>query len=213
MPSPENQERNLTNNASGFDNNAVGDLVGFLALSSSEAPAYVGSSSGISLAVNLGEMVQASVWNQILSPWRSQLPHNTFNDTTGPKAAQRTRGIPPQPHNANSNIHDPPHRMESIVPNAAEPPNDEMGARMLDAYLTRLHVRYPFLDRTELWRLHGERWQLARAKREELSKSERYSIFKLYLVYAIGATLIQLSENRRFVPAEVSILAIILSWL
>lgn len=179
--------------------------MGFLALSSSEAPAYVGSSSGISLAVNLGEMVQGSVWNQVLSPQRSQLQQNLFNDRTGSEAAQRTRGIPPQPHNANNNIHDPPLRMESVVPKTAEPPDDEMGTRLLDAYLTRLHVRYPFLDRAELWRLHGKRWQLTRAKREELSKSERFGLFKLYLVYAIGATLIQLSENRRFVPAEVSI--------
>lgn len=81
----------------------------------------------------------------------------------------------------------------------------------MDAYLTRLHVRYPFLDRVELWRLHGERWRLARTKREELSKSERFGVFKLYMVYAIGAMQIQLSENNAPAPPEVSIASFVIS--
>lgn len=201
MLPPQDQKRPQTSSTAGFDNNAVGELVGFLALSSSEAPAYVGSSSGLSLAVNLGEMVQATVWNPMLSPQRNQLQKQLSNNDAEPGTDRRTRGLPPQP--PSNSIHDRPLRMENIVPTTAEPPGDEIGERLLDAYLTRLHVRYPFLDRQELWRLHGERWQLAKKNREELSKSERFGIFKLFLVYAISATLIQLSENCTITPPEV----------
>lgn len=189
-----------------MDSNAVGELVGFLALSSSEAPAYVGASSGLSLAVNLGEMVQTTVWNQVLSPQQNQRRQQLSNGGAGPDTGHGTRGIPPQPPNDSNRFRDRPLRMENLHPASVEPPNDEIGARLVDVYLTRLHVRYPFLDRVELWRLHGERWRLAKAKREELSKSERFGIFKLFLVYAIGATLIQLSENNTLAPPEVRLL-------
>ena len=205
--SPQDQKKSQASSTAGFDNNAVGDLVGFLALNSSEAPAYVGSSSGLSLAVNLGEMVQATVWNQILSPQRTQLQKHISNNDPGTEAGRRARGIPPQPPSSHS-IHDRPLRMENIVPTTAGPPGDEVGERLLDAYLTRLHIRYPFLDRLELWRLHGERWRLAKTNREELSKFDRFGIFKLYLVYAIGATLIQLSENCTITPPEVGIVSL-----
>ncbi|KKK12160.1 hypothetical protein AOCH_002677 [Aspergillus ochraceoroseus] len=91
-------------------------------------------------------------------------------------------------------------RMDELLAKSTEPPNDELGARILHVYLTRLHVRYPFLDRKELWRLHEGRWRLAKTKREELTPVERFGIFKLYLAYAIGATTMQLSEkyNYRF---------------
>jgi hypothetical protein len=78
-----------------------------------------------------------------------------------------------------------------------------MGYKILETYFKRLHLRYPFLDRKELWRLHGERWRLARTKREELSQSDRFAIFKLNVVYAIGATMIQISDNYAGTPPEV----------
>lgn len=203
---PQNQEAPQTGAPPGMESNAVGELVGFLALSSSEAPAYVGASSGLSLAVNLGEMVQTTVWNQVLSPQQNQRRQQLSNGGVGPDTGHGTRGIPPQPPNDSNRFRDRPLRMENLHPASVEPPNDDIGARLVDVYLTRLHVRYPFLDRVELWRLHGERWRLAKAKREELSKSERFGIFKLFLVYAIGATLIQLSENNTLAPPEVRLL-------
>jgi hypothetical protein len=93
--------------------------------------------------------------------------------------------------------------MEELLAKSAEPPNDEMGSRIMNAYLTRLHTRYPFLDRQELWRLHEARWRLAKTKREELSKAEKFGIFQLYIVYAIGATFLQLSERYSYIPPEV----------
>ncbi|KAL3457497.1 fungal-specific transcription factor domain-containing protein [Aspergillus heterothallicus] len=210
--SPHNQDSGQTGPAvgqapvNGVDHNAVGELVGFLAINSSEAPAYIGSSSGLSLAANLGEMVQATVWNQVLSPSRNR-PSSQSGErgngsaTSGPEMS----GLPPQPSSSGKGPGlDRPRtlRMEELLAKSTEPPNDEMGGRILHAYLTRLHIRYPFLDRKDLWRLHENRWGLAKAKREELSQSERFGIFKLYLTYAIGATTMQLSEKYDYVPPE-----------
>ncbi|RAL15079.1 MFS transporter [Aspergillus homomorphus CBS 101889] len=182
-----------------LDRNAVGEIVGFLALNSSEAPAYVGSSSGLSLAADLGEMVQATVWNQALSSSR----HPTAT-RVGQLPGQSITGLPPQPSSGDKNPEERPRplRMDELLSKTTDPPNDELGSRILRAYLTRLHVRYPFLDRTELWRLHEDRWRLARTPREELTRAERFGIFKLYLVYAIGATTIQLSENLATIVPE-----------
>lgn len=47
----------------------IADTVGFLSLGDSVSgePAYVGSSSGFSLAANLGQLVQATVWRKALA--------------------------------------------------------------------------------------------------------------------------------------------------
>lgn len=178
---------------SGLDNNPVGEIVGLLALSASEAPAYVGSSSGLPLAADLGEMVQTSVWNQFISRMQQKTsttannPHNQAGQTHGPSeqtSATQTR--------------DRATRMEDLL--NVEPPTDEMGARMLETYFTRLHSRYPFLNRKQVWRIHADRWRLAKLKREDLTRSDRFAIFKLNLVYAIGATMLRLSEKYAYTP-------------
>ncbi|KAI9374014.1 fungal-specific transcription factor domain-containing protein [Aspergillus egyptiacus] len=202
---PAGRNGNSNGNGNGIDHNAVGELVGFLAINSSEAPAYIGSSSGLSLAANLGEMVQATVWNQVLSPSRNQSSLSSGQRECGPASSGREpSGLPPQPSQADNAGLDRPRtlRMEELLAKSTEPPNDEMGRRILQAYLTRLHIRYPFMDRNELWRLHEDRWRLAKAKREGLTKAERFGIFKLYLTYAIGATTMQLSEKYDYVPPE-----------
>ncbi|KAJ5151078.1 uncharacterized protein N7482_010330 [Penicillium canariense] len=166
---------------SGLDNNPVGEIVGLLALSSSEAPAYVGSSSGLALAANLGEMVQTSVWNQFIS--RMQPQPNT-GSSTAPQSL--TSFLPGNPQQTGGGC-----RNRANV----DPPTDEMGSKILETYFKKLHSRYPFLDRSQIWRLHEERWQLAKMKREELTRADRFAIFKLNIVYAIGATMLQLSEK------------------
>ena len=201
--SPQNQESVQRSSPTGIGHNAIGDLVGFLALNSLEAPAYVGSSSGVSLAANLGEMVQTTVWNQVLAPPRGlESAQSTGN---GLSTSNANLGLSYQPVSTrNAGDRSRPPRMEELLAKGAEPPNAEMGSRIMNAYLTRLHTRYPFLDRRELWRLHETRWQLAKKKREELSKAEKFGIFQLYIVYAIGATFLQLSERYSYIPPEVS---------
>ncbi|GAB1209628.1 hypothetical protein APSETT445_008409 [Aspergillus pseudonomiae] len=199
--SPNNQEAIQRSSPTGIEHNAIGDLVGFLALNSLEAPAYVGSSSGVSLAANLGEMVQTTVWNQVLAPQRgSENAQSAGNSVTTRNANLGLSYQPASARHASDRSRAP--RMEELLAKGAEPPNDEMGSRIMNAYLTRLHTRYPFLDRRELWRLHEARWQLAKKKREELSKVEKFGIFQLYIVYAIGATFLQLSERYSYIPPE-----------
>ena len=186
---------------SGFDNNPVGEIVGLLALSASEAPAYVGSSSGLSLAADLGEMVQTSVWNQFIS--RMQQKTGTANSSQN-KATQ-IHGPSMQP--SATQVRDRATRMEDLLPANVEPPTDEMGARILETYFTRLHSRYPFLNRKQVWQIHADRWRLAKTKREDLTPSDRFASFKLNLVYAIGATMLRVSEKYAYTTPEVIISA------
>ncbi|KAB8231742.1 putative C6 transcription factor [Aspergillus alliaceus] len=196
---PQNQETVQGSSTTGIDHNAIGDLVGFLALNSLEAPAYVGSSSGVSLAANLGEMVQTTVWDQVLAPSRE----NSQTTGSGPNMDSGSLGLSIQPYSTrNASDRPRPSRMEELLAKGAEPPNDEMGSRILTTYLARVHTRYPFLDRRELLRLHEARWRLTKTKREELSKAEKFGIFQLYIVYAIGATFLQLSERYSYTPPE-----------
>lgn len=178
--------------ASGLDNNPVGEIVGLLALSSSEAPAYVGSSSGLSLAADLGEMVQTSVWNQFITKMQQQQNKSLLN------SSRNTQG---QVHGPTEQISA---RTEEVVPANGDPPTDEMGAKILDTYFTRLHSRYPFLNKKQVWKIHEDRWRLAKTKREDLTRSDRFAIFKLNIVYAIGATMLQLSEKYAYTAPEVS---------
>ncbi|KAE8353058.1 hypothetical protein BDV28DRAFT_165200 [Aspergillus coremiiformis] len=199
--SPQDQETVPGSSATGIDHNAIGDLVGFLALNSLEAPAYVGSSSGVSLAANLGEMVQTTIWNQVLAPSRGL--ENVHNTESRPNTSNGSISFSIQPYTTrNAGDRSRPLKMEELLAKGAEPPNDEMGSRIMNTYLTQLHTRYPFLDKRELWRLHEARWRLVKAKREELSKAEKFGIFQLYIVYAIGATFLQLSERYSYTPPE-----------
>ena len=194
--SPQRGQPILRPTASALDNNPVGEIVGLLALSPSEAPAYVGSSSGLPLAANFGEMVQSSVWNQLIS--RTQQKARAASQTAPSGATHTMSGIPPQPGGAAQNP-------DERSPTSFEPPSDELGSKMLEAYFKGLHTRYPFLDRKRTWLLHEERWRLARTKREDLSRSCRFAIFKLNILYAIGATLLQPSGNFNYTDSEVSL--------
>lgn len=183
------QPQNASPGLAGTGSNALGEIVGFLTLGSLETPAYVGSSSGLSLAVNLGEMVRTTVLNKAIP---------TSTDGTAASSRQKASNNGGDSSNGSQSI-----KLDELLANRADPPNDEMGSRILNAYLNRLHTRYPFLDRAELWRLHEDRWRLARTKPEDLSQAERFGIFKLYLVYAIAATMIQLSEKYTYIAPEV----------
>ncbi|KAJ5170736.1 Transcription factor [Penicillium coprophilum] len=195
--SPQGGHTTPCTTTSGFDKNPVGEIVGLLALSASEAPAYVGSSSGLSLAADLGEMVQTSVWNQFIS--RMQQKTSTTANNSQNKA-DRVHGPSVQP--SATEVRDRAMRMEDLLPANVEPPTDEMGARILETYFTRLHSRYPFLNRKQVWQIHADRWRLAKTKREDLTPSDRFAIFKLNLVYAIGATMLRLSEKYAYTNPE-----------
>ncbi|RDW85575.1 hypothetical protein BP5796_03900 [Coleophoma crateriformis] len=144
----------------------IADIVGFLSLGGEGA--YVGEASGFSLATNLGQMVQATVWNKALASTVSEAQHNGR-----------------------------PLSLADLKRNSAGPPNDDMGARILDAYLTRLHLRYPFLDRKDILERHANRFV-----QKNNSAQDQFGTFKMYMIYAIGATMLKLTEPYDYTPPE-----------
>lgn len=142
----------------------LADIVGFLSLGGE--PAYVGSASGFSLATNLGQMVQATVWNKALVSTVGQAQGKVMS-------------------------------LADLKKHSARPPNDEMGGRILNAYFTRLHLRYPFLDRSDILERHSNRFS-----QSNTSPQDQYGTFKIYMIYAIGATMLKLTEQYNYTPPE-----------
>ncbi|KAI1337793.1 putative C6 transcription factor [Xylariaceae sp. FL0016] len=160
--------------------NVLGEVVELLSLGNFEAPAYVGASSGLNLALNLGEMVQATVWNKAMPrAGEGTGSSRAEGDSLHTSRRRSSRAI----------------TMEEVVANSADPPDDELGGAILNAYFNQLHARYPFLDPDEVWRLHAKRMILKATPVHQLTKSERFGLFKLYMLYAIGAMLLQLTEK------------------
>lgn len=92
---------------------------------------------------------------------------------------------------------------ELMSKSVKEPPSDQLGTRMIRAYLGQLHPRYPFLEPEELWQLHDERMSLSKIPHRELCREKRFGIFKLNLTYAIGGTLLQLTDKKTQISPEV----------
>ena len=71
-----------------------------------------------------------------------------------------------------------PLSISDLKRNSAGPPNDDMGGRILDAYLTRCHLRYPFLDRSDLLERHANRFV-----QKNSTPKDQYGTFKIYMIY------------------------------
>ncbi|KAL5379011.1 hypothetical protein PMIN06_009915 [Paraphaeosphaeria minitans] len=173
----------------------VADIVGILSLGSgnTETFSYVGSSSGYALATDLGRMVQATAWNKAL--W---VPAVASDDTearfTGGSSTRRIT-------------------LQELQSNKAEPPSELLGAKLIKAYLSRIHPRFPFLFRSDVWEAHRCRYTLGKpATRNSDWSTPKYSsvayetdgftLFVLYMVYAIGALNLRLTEDYRDTSPE-----------
>ena len=156
----------------------LNEVVGIISLGNFEAPAYVGPSAGLSLAVNLGEMVQATVWKKAIPDHPRGPPSPTASERRTPLNGVRAMTMD-----------------ELIKYSMKEPPSDELGSRLVRVYLQQLHPRYPFLDADELWKLQKARTPVALSKSGSLSTAQRYGVFKLYMVFAIAATLLRLTTK------------------
>jgi hypothetical protein len=153
---------------------ALDDVVTLESFAAAESVTHIGPSSGVSLNMILDEMVQATVWNKSLT------------DAAG--------NNPARPH-AHASVARPVAVEELMSKRVKEPPTDELGSKLIRAYVTQLHSRYPFLNAQELWTLHRGRTTLASTRLDAMTREQRFGVFKLYLVYAIGATLLQLTER------------------
>lgn len=77
----------------------------------------------------------------------------------------------------------------------AAPPDDMTGSKILDAYFNNMHVRLPFLNRCEILDLHANRHRVSGNTPEE-----QFDQFKLFMVYAIGAVILQVTESYDSTP-------------
>ncbi|ERT01382.1 hypothetical protein HMPREF1624_02628 [Sporothrix schenckii ATCC 58251] len=89
-----------------------------------------------------------------------------------------------------------PHRPPPPHPPPLPPlPSDAMGCRMLDAYFAKIHPRYPFLDRDHLFLLHKRAQQHdAAPPPSSPGLARRFDVFRLNMVYAIGGTLLKITD-------------------
>ncbi|TGJ76423.1 hypothetical protein E0Z10_g10883 [Xylaria hypoxylon] len=136
-------------------NNVLAEAVELLALGNIEAPAYVGASSGLNLALTLGEMVQATVWHKALP---LDADGSRLGTTDGTGISRGARAI----------------NRQEMVARSAEPPSDDQGTALLNAYLNQPQTRYPFLDEREIWDLHAKRMTLNSTPVQQLTKPERF---------------------------------------
>lgn len=185
------------------DANTLKELVGIISLGNFEAPAYLGPSAGLSLAVNLGEMVQATVWKKAIPDVTDEVSTPTMEpmlrDAARPSSSTSNKRQASASHVGGVRAIT---LQELLLHSVKEPPADELGSRLLDAYFQQLHPRYPFLDPVDIWKLQEQRVMLTATSPENLSMAQRFGIFKLYMVYAIGATLLQLMEKNSNISPE-----------
>ncbi|KAI5196873.1 hypothetical protein E4T39_07554 [Aureobasidium subglaciale] len=157
----------------------VADVVGMLSLGSGCAE-YVGCSSGYALATDLGRMVQATVWNKAM--WLPASPDSGSEKRT---TNTDTRKI----------------TLQELQSKQAKPTSDTLGIKLIEAYLVRIHPRFPFLFPADLREIH--RRQNAESTTDTQSsdfassayKDEGFSLFILNMVYSIGALNLRLTDQ------------------
>ncbi|KAI5199634.1 hypothetical protein AUEXF2481DRAFT_90589 [Aureobasidium subglaciale EXF-2481] len=157
----------------------IADVVGMLSLGSGNAE-YVGSSSGYALATDLGRMVQATVWNKAM--W---LPTSLDSGMENRPTSADTRKI----------------TLQELQSRQAKPISDALGTRLIDAYLVRIHPRFPFLFPADLRETHRrQNGGLAGDDQSGVFASSAYndegfSLFMLNMVYSIGALNLRLTDQ------------------
>ncbi|RDW84474.1 hypothetical protein BP6252_02064 [Coleophoma cylindrospora] len=156
-------------------NGQFADVVGFLTLGENlgSEPAYIGSASGFSIARDLGQVVQETVWTKMVSS---------------------TAGL--QPVN-------PDH--VDLEKTKIPLPDDATGLRTINAYFANVHNRFPFLDELEILDLHNRRHELV-----EHSTENSFGLFKILMVYAIGAAILRITETYNDTSSEVFVQAALL---
>ena len=160
---------------------------GFVALSSN---AYLGTSSGFPLA----KIVQSAINISLLKGVQG-------GTQDGVKTAK--------PVNRSENSSNPAgrddQRDETSRPKA-DMPKGAMGERLVQAYLTKVHPKHPFLSPKRIHRLNERRFALRSCRKLTADKpgEERLDYFILHMVYAIGARYLQLAEDYDYCPPEVS---------
>lgn len=79
-------------------------------------------------------------------------------------------------------------------------PGDELGSEIFEAYFKNMHARLPFLDREEISSLHAHRHEFMSGDAASSNHLGQFRMFKLFMVYAIGAAILQMAESRNSTP-------------
>jgi hypothetical protein len=182
-------------NATPQPRHSVADVVGLLSLGNGNAgaQAYIGSSSGYGLATDLGRMVQSTVLNKAL--WLS-------NSSKGRAETSFSNYTPSRKIT-----------LQELRTNPVEPPADVLGEKLINTYLARIHPRFPFLFRPDIWTAHRNRFSLSEENDRQQDRSEPHfassayhnhglALFMLYMVYAIGALCLRLTEDYKDTSPE-----------
>jgi hypothetical protein len=168
------QVRTPSNSSSQSQHN-VADVVGMLSLGRGNAQqSYIGSSSGYAMATDLGRMVQATIWNKAL-----YVSADTAQAEVSP-GENTSRRI----------------TIQELQSGQGELPTDALGKKLIHAYLGRIHPRFPFLFRSDVWEAHRCRYILQRDSHghgndnpsfsSPAYKQNGFALFVLNIVYAIG---------------------------
>ena len=131
-------------------------------------------------------------------------PNNTYlGPSSGLSIAEKLRLIVPNAIWTKSSIpvhSDQPGEPLSVAqtePSRVAPPDDAVGLHILNAYFENMHMRLPFLNRVEIYDLHARRHDLLSTG---TSPVEQFRMFKLFMVYAIGASILQMTETYDSIP-------------
>ncbi|KAL4927992.1 transcription factor domain-containing protein [Aspergillus undulatus] len=88
---------------------------------------------------------------------------------------------------------------ENEAEGPASAPDDAMGKRILDAYFKSMQMRLPFLCRDEIYALHARRHEPVPTGANS-STSAQFARFKIFMVYAIGAAILRMTEMYESTP-------------
>jgi hypothetical protein len=133
-------------------------------------------------------MVQATTWSKAL--WVPAAPGQFPEGCSDAEPGEKTFSGAPTRRITISELRN----------NSAEPPSDVLGSRLIEAYLVRIHPRFPLLVRSGLWSSHQRRHVLSDAG--PASAEDGFALFVLYMVYAIGALTLRLTETYTDTPPE-----------
>ncbi|CAK7212839.1 hypothetical protein SEUCBS140593_001643 [Sporothrix eucalyptigena] len=144
------------------------------------------------------QMVQSTVWSKGLFSVGDGVSPLSPMSAISPMPSLTSFSVPPPPQPQSlptSQIPLPPSVTSSPLPPPPQP-TDAMGRRMIEAYFTKIHPRYPFLDRAELYGLHehAQKQTAAPPPPSSVSLVSRFNIFRLNMVYAIGGTLLKITD-------------------
>lgn len=164
-----------------------------------DSSTFIGSSSNSSadsVPATVEQMVQSTVWakglysvGDVVSPLSPLSPLSSLS--APPPAPIGQLGGPPLNNLGSSSS-------GAGTDQHQQPPGDAMGRRMLEAYFAKIHPRYPFLDRAQLFDLHAHRHDAAAP-----TLAHRFDVFRLNMVYAIGGTLLKTTDPLSEAQAEI----------